>query len=186
MRMPRLSIAQLMVLVGVVALNVTLVRAAPDYVEAGLVLCVFAPMALVLQASLLASIRSRGRPRLFCAGFFLFGTMAIVSLAREAFSPYLVGTGGPTPWEDYYEWAVRSLMRATDSTWILGSEAALKYDYDIAWWTRSIIVTTPQLAFALAGGVLCSLIARKKRTPPAENEGRAADATQAVDAPSAP
>jgi hypothetical protein len=180
MKMPRLSIAQMMVIVGVIALNATIIRVALEFDEEGNVLGLFAPMALLCQASLFGLICSRGRRRFFWAGVLLFGSLATIEFIWD-----VTTYQKDSLWLKYGDFAVRSLRAMTDSVWIVGSGPDPHGHDGVPVWTRMIILATPQLAIAVAGGLLCcSPIASKERRPPTESGGQSASETQVGDAPS--
>src|SRR5947209_18664618 len=71
MRLPRFSIGRLMIVVGLIALNLSAVRAFVS-IEPWLLIGV-APAGLALQLAAFRLIRSRGRARAFWAGFLAAG-----------------------------------------------------------------------------------------------------------------
>ena len=83
MNRPRLSMAKMMAIVGIVAFNIAAVRALlSSRMELAFGLT---PIGILLQVALLKAIRHQGRSRFFWAGFSILGTAAAASFIWAAF-----------------------------------------------------------------------------------------------------
>jgi hypothetical protein len=77
-KLPRLSIGNLMVIVVAAAINLAIGRFLGAYIP--IMLTAVALTALVFQAASVALVRCRGRTRAFWAGFLAFGLMAMLTV----------------------------------------------------------------------------------------------------------
>lgn len=165
--MLRFSIAKMMAIVGIAALNFAAARilfAHNPYLLIGVALT-----GLSLQVGLFRLIRSRNRIRMFWVGFVAFGSMAMMSfLWGMVFSPTtrvmntgrIIYTSSPgsamwTLWHSYYEFAVWSLEPLPYSGQILGIGGEMPVV------TIAVISYLPQLLIAAFGGLLTSSIIRR-------------------------
>jgi hypothetical protein len=83
MKRPRVTIAGLMIVVGIAALNIALLRA--FFVEEMFIGGVL--MLLTLQGGLLGLLKSQGRARRFWVGFEITGAIAVIALFSCEFFP---------------------------------------------------------------------------------------------------
>jgi hypothetical protein len=166
MRKPRLTLAWLMALVALVALNFAAVRAwlsyrvghgvgadgrQMTYVENTYDLMGYGglPMADVLAVGLLAGIIGvRWRP--FILGFMVFGLIALVAFVACA-ALYTEGVIQPR-----ILWVLRSLPRD-----IYGLSPAVRTP--ILYAIAACLVVLPQLALAMLGGFLFQVLSRRTR-----------------------
>ncbi len=156
MKMPRLSIAKLMGLVVVVAVDLVAWRALFPYIEhLGFVLAL---SGIALQVGLLGLIQGRGRNRMFWAGFLASGTLALMTYVWEESVPNnrtMIGS----PWLTYMVAVDRYLpalsLRSSPRGWSATQVA-----------TNTVVLFLPQLLIALAGGLLFRGTARQRGIAP--------------------
>jgi hypothetical protein len=150
-KLPRFRIAWVMVFVAVAAINFAAVRLELDHhTKFGEMLVMGAmPMASVLAVGLLFGLRRPDR-RSFLFGFTLFGAMALV------FSVILIVFFGEATVYPYVSLFLKPLWRviAPDRTDRAGVWIPVAYSFAV------VMLTLPQVAFALLGGFLL----RKFRT----------------------
>jgi hypothetical protein len=169
----RTSLRTLMVIVGVMAVDLAVVRAfwnSKQHVLAGIALS-----GLALNAGLLFLIRTRGRARAFWAGFLIAGLLGASSFAWALTYPKASATfldqrtgrpvtihssGAPLSdqWEGYLDFAEESIesLPAHWNPFLRGRFAEVL--------TEASIAFAPQLTVALAGGLLFWLSALVVRT----------------------
>jgi len=98
MRLPRLHVRTVMLLVAVVAIDVTAIRAvfskAMTFGVGLSALINTIPIALALNFGLLSILRSRGRAQVFWVGFLVCGSTTMMSSAWAALTP--AGSVHPT------------------------------------------------------------------------------------------
>ena len=165
MKRPRLSIARLMVLVGVIALNFAIARAL--FAESYVLLVEVAPIALVLELGVFRLVCGGDQTRGFWAGFVAFGAMAMLSLLWAWFTPPTGHRSTPgktypsSPgsaiwnlWDGYFHFAVMNLLPLPGSKMILGIGG------EIPVITAVFIFLLPQLLIAVVGGLVTRLIGR--------------------------
>ncbi len=152
MKAPRFSIFTLMAIVSVVALNLAAARLLIDY-DDELLVGVALPT-LVVQVGAFLLIRSRGRARAFWGGFVGLGVVAAISCYYGLFVAEESSVGAA--WSaclDLIEGAVvRSGFTLRPDT--TGTYFGLLQSVELA-----LIVFLPQLAVALSGGLVASLLA---------------------------
>lgn len=181
MKLPRLSIAEIMTVVGIVALNLAAARAfSDDYHE---LLCEVAPMAVTLQVGILSLIRSRGRVRAFETGYVAFGSLAMASFIGAVFfcpsdsvtidpktGQAVVRTSPGAPiwvlWSRYGRFVFKTLENLPNSDFIVGDGGDSHGDDGVPLGTKALILSLPQMVFAVAGGLFSSLIKRRSHEPP--------------------
>jgi multisubunit Na+/H+ antiporter MnhG subunit len=159
--MPRFSIARLMVVVGVIALNIAAVRALFSY---GLEMFAGAALSgIVLQIGLFRFKRNRDGRRAFWAGFVVCGLMAMIvfisamrfpDILRRTKTGTIIRTPGSSLYlicnDGYANFVTDQIGFISNS--ILGDAFYLGI--------RAIVWFLPQLLAAVAGGLLTSLIDR--------------------------
>jgi hypothetical protein len=180
MKLPRLSIAESITMVGIVALDLATTRALPDANHE--LLGGVAPMAVTLQVGIFSLIRSQGRVRAFCAGFLVFGTMGMTSfLGAALFCPsdsasidprtgkaiVTTSPGSPTwvLWSRYGRFVFKTLESLPNSDFIVGDGGDSHGHDGIPLATKALILFLPQMVFAIAGGLCASLSKRRSREP---------------------
>jgi hypothetical protein len=168
MKLMRTSLRTLMVIVGLTAVDLAVIRAfwgSRYHLITGIVL-----NGLVLHAGLFLLIRGRRKARAFWAGFLLAGLLAAGSFVWAMTYPKLSATfvdvatgklvtittsGGPLSdeWDGYLNFVERSIEGLPDhiNPFLNGKLAEMLVDASIAF--------APQLTAALAGGLLCWLMA---------------------------
>jgi hypothetical protein len=155
-KLPRVSIAKLMVIVGIVALNAAAVRAFMElqwngYFNPGLLI------GLALEAGLLGLIRSRNGFRTFWWGFEAFGL-------ASAITPFLIALISPDVVNSYIGFAL-NLVEHLFFTLIKNPATQgrlfefIQGDLGLIIWIEFAIFL-PQLFVAVVGGLLASLIVR--------------------------
>ena len=165
MKLPRLSIAMVMVAVAVVAINLAIART----------LSIFNPVlpvsvaltGLALQAGGFILTRSRGRIRTFWIGFLTFGLMAMVSVIwAMVFAPNVGISLDPstgkvvkltvpgllmwTWWSAYFESVFTHLA------------GHLHFKIEPLGIAAALIWSLPQFLIAVMGGLLCRLAAGRQ------------------------
>jgi hypothetical protein len=161
------SIAKMMAIVGVVALNLAAARLLLSH---SLYLLIGASLiGLSLQVGSFRLVRSRNRVRMFWVGFVAFGSLAMLSfLWGTIFAPitrvaaprsrmhYAPIPGSPmwTLWHAYFGFAVQFLGFLPYSSQILGIGGEMPVI------TVAAITFLPQLLIAAAGGLLTRLVVR--------------------------
>jgi hypothetical protein len=151
MKRPRTSIAALMTVVAVVALNIGIARAL--FATLPSLIAGVAPIAALLQIGVYLLIRRRGRARAFWSGFVACGTAALATLLW-AFA--FRGSSMSALWSFYAEeTAIRIIVR--DYPQLLRGLAWLP--------TAAAIFLVPQLLAAMFGGLLALGIARWRFGP---------------------
>ncbi len=172
MRIPRLSLAKLMIVVGLAALNLAAIRVLHDYNSE--ILLGVALAGLALQVALFQFLHSRGRRRAFWAGFLVCGLMAISTFIWAMLFPEVFGLsrtgvlhitpGSPlySVWHGYEGFVFERIIRR----FLFDPRANLEFDRDSALGNlliaclRAVVWFLPQLLIALVGGLLASLIRR--------------------------
>jgi hypothetical protein len=136
----RITLAQLMVVVGVIALESAGFRAfyRGDELTLGLALPV-----LACQFGLFGAVRGRGRVRAFCGGFVAFGLVMIVVFAWGMCFPK---SRIYDLWASYIETAEGVLSTIPNAPGWLFQDAGM-----------AVVLSFPQLLAALIGGVLATL-----------------------------
>ncbi len=118
MKLPRLSITQMMTVMGIAAFDMAATRALPDDDDHELLTGV-ALMALSLQVGIMSLIRSQGRTVPFSAGFSTFGSIAMGSYLYVVFfcpsdsvtiDP-ITGRADVTPTDGSAIWILYALLR---------------------------------------------------------------------------
>jgi hypothetical protein len=177
MKLPRFSIAELMTVVGIVALDVAASRA---LLEDNGLLGGVAPMGLTLGIGAYWLIRCRGRVPSFWAGFLAFGAMAMMSFLGAALSrpvdsiaidpktgqavvTTIPGSTIWSLWAGYGRFVFKALEGLTDSEWIIGDGGDPHGHDGIPFITKAFILSLPQLVFAVAGGVVARLLVGRVR-----------------------
>jgi hypothetical protein len=171
-KLPRLSIAKLMVGVAVVAINLGIARILFSYnpnLPVGM-----AQTGLALQAAVFLLIFGRGRARAFCAGFLAFGLLAMITFIwGMLFAPNVGLAFDPTTgstiehripgsflwsvWSNYFQFLEAYLVEPVDNDAVpLGMTTVLTLATKAA-----LIWSLPQLFFAVVGGLLAHLIVRR-------------------------
>jgi len=178
-KLPRLSIAKLMVVVGVVALNIAAARLLFD--DNSEMLIGVALSGLILQVGLFQLMRSRGRGRGFWAGFIACGLMAMTTLVWAMLFPEVLGITATmtlvrmpgssmyTVWYGYANFVSEHIIAPVlydprinpgiylDS--LLGGALIVGI--------RAVVWFLPQLLIAVVGGLLASLIGGRRSKSPA-------------------
>lgn len=126
MRLPRLHVRTAMIVVAVVAMDFTAIRAvfsrAMTFGVGLSVLINTIPIGLALNFGLLRILRARGRAQMFWVGFVVCGTLTIMSSAWAALTPlgwvhprdgtpnyFLVGSTIWWLWNSYFDFTVNCL-----------------------------------------------------------------------------
>jgi hypothetical protein len=164
-KLPRLSIAKLMIVVAAIAINFGIARMLFAYhplVPVGVAL-----IGIALQFAVLILMYGRGRDRAFWAGFLAFGLMAMISFFWGMVAAPNMGidiaTGGTikvvstAPGSFLYTMWSRYGMFVGD---FLDEQFGLDVDY--LGMTAALIWSVPQLLLALVGGLLAHLIAGRQ------------------------
>ncbi len=171
MIIPRVSIGKLMVLVGLIAVNLTAIRllcsAEPSLLTG------FIPAGLVLQFGAFRLIRSRTRARVFWAGFVTAGLLAGSSLAWAMIfhSSVNIGLNGVTGrsvriivpgspmadrmwsvWRGYFDVSTSRLEQLPLTA------DAFERDDALTAFLIATMVFLPQIVIALTGGLLAVLL----------------------------
>jgi hypothetical protein len=164
-RLPRISIAKLMLLVAIIAANIAIGRVLAAYHP--ILPVAIALIGLALQAGAIALIRSRGRRRAFLAGFLGFGSMAMISvlwalvfvsnvgIAQDPLTGKMITMKVPgslmwTIWSGYVEFVDACLA------------GPLQINLDPLGILVAVIWSLPQFVIALTGGLLAVLIAGRR------------------------
>jgi hypothetical protein len=182
MHTPRLLVRTVMILVAVVAIDLTALRAifglAMNFGTGLQALINTVPIGLALNISLLRIFRTRGRARAYWVGFLVCGLLAMMSAAWAALTPegsVLSTTGGPNTilhgsriwflWQSYFVFMVNCLEALGFD---IRSFSPLSLDDPGIGYTTivGIIAFIPQLAIALVGGLFARSINRKERSRP--------------------
>ena len=152
MNRPRLSMARLMTIVAIIALNIAALRALFfSRMELALGLM---PFGIVLQVGILKAIRTHGRSRHFWTGFSILGTAAAASFIWASISEKSwLGIG----WNSY-AFSANAFLRSYAPGLGLSLFSPNKWSI-IA--TVAIICFLPQLAAASIGGLSGVLIANR-------------------------
>lgn len=148
----RVSLASLMVVVVVIAIELTAVRALSTY----LVRLAFVPVlsGLVLQVGLIKLARRRGRERMFWAGFIGAVSLALISCVWEESAPNSRTPWG-SPWLGYMSAVDRFLPALSIRTDPRGWPVML-----VA--TNAPVLFLPQLLVGVAGGILVCMFPRRQ------------------------
>ena len=165
--MLRFSIARMMAIVGVIALNIATARILFAY-EPELLIGVGLGV-LVLQVGLFRLVRGRGTNRAFWVGFIVCGLITMTTLVWAMLFPEVVGlssTGvlervpGSTMWTIWYGYA-----RFVSEPILVPMITYSGIDPDVSnlggiliAGARAVIWFLPQLLIAVAGGLLAGLI----------------------------
>ena len=142
MKVPRFRIASIMVVIGIVALNLVVIRALLGFrfLLGELLMLSALPMANVLAVGLLIGKRRRGN-RPFLLGFVPFGAMALAIYVAVATSvPREIVVSSLAPVSDY-------LVRT------IGAHRPLLFIRALTF-ASLLILVLPQVVFALIGGFL--------------------------------
>jgi hypothetical protein len=167
MNLPRLSIAETMTIVGIAALNLAASRAFLD--DHDELLIGVAPMAVFLQFAIFSLIR-------------LFGTMAMLSFIGAAYScpnnslsidprsgKAIVKSSPGSPiwvlWSSYFGFVHETLERLPNSDFMLGDGGDSHGNDGIPLGTKAVVLCLPQMVLAVAGGLFCSMIKRRRDRP---------------------
>ncbi len=184
MKPPRLSIAKLMVVVVIVAINFGAARILFSYNTEMLI--GVALSGIVLQLGLYQLLRSRGRGRAFWAGFITCGLMATMSFVWAILFPEVIGIdfdnngsmatvrtpGSPlyTAWFGYAEFVSDHIIGPILESHSMNSR--INFDSYLGGALlvsiRVVVRFVPQLLIALVGGLLTSLIVRRWGKKPAD------------------
>jgi hypothetical protein len=168
MKLPRFTIAGLMIVVAVVAANAAIARLL--YASNPEILIGVAVPVLVLELAMVAAYWSARPGRAFWAGFLLLGCLVMATFIWNIVVPTVygvtsTGTLRVTPGSPFHPlWSgygslVSDLLRGV----LEGRVGVDPYDIDVVL-LRSIVWTVPQVAGALLGGLVAwimSLIARR-------------------------
>lgn len=143
MRTTRMSLAGLMIVVAVIALNVAAVRAALSSENRSILLLPYqcAPMALATQAGLYFAALARHRRRLFWLGFTASGIAAALSLVT-----WFPGTANL--WRSYFLWVEGLYVRSPEVSRFVAGHRGLHSVVSL------LIYSVPQFVVAVAGGFL--------------------------------
>jgi hypothetical protein len=161
-KLPKISIAKLMLLVAIIAANLAVGRVLGAY---HLVLPVaIALTGLALQAGALALFRSRGRRRAFLVGFLVFGSVAMISVIWAlVFTPNVDITQDPSTGKMITIEIPGSRMWTIWSSYVEFVDACLagrlQINLDPLGILVAVIWSLPQLLIALTGGLFAVLIA---------------------------
>jgi hypothetical protein len=175
---PHRSVATLMVVVAVVAVNLGIARVVFAYnpvLLEGVVLS-----GLALQAGGLLLARSRGRIRAFWIGFLAFGSMAMATVVwAMVFAPnvgiahdpitgneIIINVPGSlmwTLWSGYFRYVL---------TYVAGH---LDVDPEPVGVITALIWSLPQFLVAVVGGLLCRLVAGRRQWRPARSSSMGDD-----------
>jgi hypothetical protein len=161
-KLPRISIAKLMLLVAIIAANLAVGRVLGAY---HLVLPVaIALTGLAVQAGAFALIHSRGRRRAFLAGFLVFGSMAMISVIWAlVFTPNVSIAQDPSTGKMITIEIPGSLMWTIWSNYVEFVDACLaghpQFHLDPLGIQVALIWFLPQFLIGLTGGLLAVLIA---------------------------
>lgn len=162
MKAPRLSISNLMIAVGIIAVNFAAARALLSIHRAAFVEAVL--IGLALQAGLFRLIRSRGHARNFWIGFVACGGLMMAAFVWAMLTPEIRRVANPSDrmvyalipgsaawylWHDYFDFAVTNLDHLPGSFLFLG-----KYSGNIPTATVAVIAFAPQVSIAMLGGLL--------------------------------
>jgi len=139
----RLSIAKLMVIVGVLAVNLDVLRLIHAIDRARLPAVIAS--GLVLQSGLLGLVRGRRHARVFWLGFVLADALVIASLLSPA-SRYW------TAWYQYFLFAGDRIQVFPEFS------RFVKSDYRVFVAAFALIISLPQLVISLAGGLLAMFV----------------------------
>ena len=142
MKRARITIARLMIVVAVIAVDLAAFIAAARYLGGDWVRGL-PPTALACQIGLLCAILSRGLPRAFWTGFVVFGCAMMATFAWGLCFP-LQESAVNDAWESYVEFT-------SDVYWGRPYDGS---EDDVA---LAVIWTLPQLAAACVGGVFVLL-----------------------------
>jgi hypothetical protein len=161
-KLPRISIAKLILLVAIIAANLAVGRVLGAY---HLVLPIaIALTGLAVQAGAFALIHSRGRRRAFLAGFLVFGSMAMISVIWAlVFAPNVSIAQDPSTGKMIAIEIPGSLMWTIWSGYVELVDACLaghpQIHVDPLGILVAVIWSLPQFLIALTGGLLAMLIA---------------------------
>ena len=142
MKRARITIARLMIVVAVIAVDLAAFIAAARYLGGDWVRGL-PPTALACQIGLLCAILSRGLSRAFWTGFVVFGCAMMATFAWGLCFP-LQESAVNDAWESYGEFASNVLYWGN-----------FYEEEDVA---MAVIWTLPQLAAACVGGVFVLLV----------------------------
>jgi hypothetical protein len=177
-----------MILVAVVAIELTGLRAmfgkAMNFGLGLHALISTMPMGLALNLGLVRMLLTRGRARAFWVGFLICGTIAMMSSAWAALTPagsVRSTTGGPNEivhgsrmwylWQSYFDLAV-NCMRAMHFDIQSFAPRSLD-DPGVGYITIvGLMAFIPQLAIALAGGLIARSIFVERAVPPDPSSSR--------------
>jgi hypothetical protein len=166
--LPRISIAKLLVVVAVVALNLAVVRAVRDHDREFSIFCGVPLGAVALTTAFLLLIRSRSSSRAFWAGFLAFSLLALAVYLEASLDPPTYqpskpgGTGfdmvmtrpGSTMWHvlDRYLSTVFQLLRPyVGDPFDQRTQSVL---------LRCVVNYLPQGVVAATGGFACWIVVR--------------------------
>lgn len=176
MKPPRLSIAKLMVVVVIIAINFGAARILFSYNTEMLIGVALSGM--VLQVGLYQLLRSRGRGRAFWAGFTACGLMAMMSFVWAMLFPEVLGFGFEngsmtlftTPgsplyslWHGYADFLFKHIIAPVlfdpRINPVLDRESVTGGAFIVG--IRAVVWFVPQVLIAAGGGLLVSLIVRQ-------------------------
>jgi hypothetical protein len=168
-KLPRLSIAKMMIFVVVIALDFAIIRALAAYNP-------FLPVAVALigfalQAGVFVRFHSQGRRRAFLTGFLAFGTMAMTTaIWAIVFAPNIGIAHDPSTGETITRIIPGSAMWSLWSGYVEFIATFLGEHLDVAFDLMDIlpflIWSLPQFLIALSGGFLTGLIAGWRNNQP--------------------
>jgi hypothetical protein len=164
------SVAKLMVVVAVVALNLAIARVLFAYNPVLLVGVVLSGLALQAAGFLLTRSRSRIRP--FWLGFLAFGSMAMVTVIwAMVFAPNVGIVHDPNTGKEVMVKLPGSLMWTLWSTYFKSVftylAGHLHFNLDPLGVAAALIWSLPQFLIAVIGGWLCRLVAGRHGRRPA-------------------
>jgi hypothetical protein len=154
MKPPRLSVAKVMAVVAIFAINLAALRSLHSYdedLDQGIALAGFA-----LQFGVFQSIRNHGRVRAFWLGFMALDSAAMISFAwcvtYHRSTMFLL-------WSEYTRYA-NKYINATTHIWDFYNRTQIELVCVIA---QAVIWSVPQLIIACFGGLMARAIFRSNR-----------------------
>jgi hypothetical protein len=177
MKLPQLSLARMMVFIGIVAANIAAIRgvilAHEEETLFGILLA-----AITLQVALFRLVRARGPARAFWVGYIAVCLLTMMNFVRAMMHPEVVvltpartlvripGSAPHAVWHGYFDYLSGFLVKSLpflSRALVGGYDGTLSNDLLIAG-LRCAIWFLPQLFFALLGGLLARAIAGRRRT----------------------
>ncbi len=173
----RFSVAKLMAVVGIAALNLAVGRALWSY--APVLALGIMPELFVLQLGLVRWIRSRGGARAFWTGFIAVGTLAALSFAWSVLFSGSIGIGYDSATGKFHRVSTPGILGGDQMQALWGSYDALaercleslplvsgvmdRSEFDLtSQLTLALVNLLPQMLAALAGGSLAVLIVKSR------------------------